>query len=145
MSEHPRKGGYGSGGYCDVVHVAHMGSNVWAAHVTRDFHVGSDAGEAVQLTPGSGTSDMCVACGEQWKDRGKGMLTLRKPEEAGRSPYLVFTTDSGKILLTAALYKGLMLKEVLLLLLLSSSCCRSTSSSSSASSSHSPPSFASPS
>ena len=31
-----------------------------------------------------------------WKERGVGMLTLRKPRGDGGKPYLVFTTESGR-------------------------------------------------
>lgn len=46
---------------------------------------------------------------KKWQDKGKGTVTLRKStaESANRAPYLVFTTDSGRILLNAALPKGM--------------------------------------
>ena len=46
-----------------------------------------------------------------WKARGPGTLSIRRPiaaSEAGtRAPYLVFTTDTGRVLLSAPLVKGL--------------------------------------
>lgn len=46
---------------------------------------------------------------KKWKDRGLGTLTLRKATdpEASKSPYLVFTTDSGRVLVNAPLVKGI--------------------------------------
>ena len=47
-------------------------------------------------------------------DRGAGVLTVRAPNSEGgeastssKRPYLVFTTDSGRVLLNAACYRGL--------------------------------------
>ncbi len=31
-----------------------------------------------------------------WKERGVGMLTLRRPRGDGGKPYIVFTTESGR-------------------------------------------------
>jgi len=50
-----------------------------------------------------------------WVDRGRGVLTVRSPAsgEAGAAaassarPHVVFTTDTGRVLLNAVLYKGL--------------------------------------
>ena len=56
---------------------------------------------------------------KKWVDRGAGVLTVRAPAGGGeggegaasasssRRPYLVFTTDSGRVLLNAACYRGL--------------------------------------
>jgi hypothetical protein len=46
---------------------------------------------------------------KKWKDRGLGTLTLRKATdpEASKTPYLVFTTDSGRVLVNAPLVKGI--------------------------------------
>ena len=46
---------------------------------------------------------------KKWKDRGAGMVSLRRGKDltASSSAYLVFTTDSGRILLNAPLVKGL--------------------------------------
>lgn len=54
---------------------------------------------------------------KKWVDRGAGMLTVRAPSNSSegggaastslKRPYLVFTTDSGRVLLNAACYRGL--------------------------------------
>ena len=55
---------------------------------------------------------------KKWVDRGAGVLTVRAPSGGGeggaagasassRRPYLVFTTDSGRVLLNAGCYRGL--------------------------------------
>jgi len=48
---------------------------------------------------------------KKWKDRGTGTLTIRQSKEPSSSgsnaSYLVFTTDSGRVLLNAPLVKGL--------------------------------------
>lgn len=44
---------------------------------------------------------------KKWKDRGTGTLTLRRSKDGAGNPYLVFTTDSGRVLLNAPLVKGL--------------------------------------
>jgi hypothetical protein len=52
-----------------------------------------------------------------WVDRGRGVLTVRSAAEGGGGgegaapsarPHVVFTTDTGRVLLNAALYRGLM-------------------------------------
>lgn len=47
---------------------------------------------------------------KKWKDKGTGTLTLRRAtgaEGAGKRPYFVFTTDSGRVLINAPLVKGM--------------------------------------
>lgn len=55
---------------------------------------------------------------KKWVDRGAGVLTVRAPSttsegaaaaptSSSKRPYLVFTTDSGRVLLNAACYRGL--------------------------------------
>ena len=48
---------------------------------------------------------------KKWKDRGTGAFTVRlsKPEEgsSGQVSYIVFTTDSGRVLINAPIVKGL--------------------------------------
>ena len=39
-----------------------------------------------------------------WKERGVGMLTLRRPRGDGGKPYIVFTTESGRCAHTAYVY-----------------------------------------
>lgn len=44
----------------------------------------------------------------KWKDRGPGVLTIRRMKNAPESsPFLVFTNDVGAIMLNAGLYKGI--------------------------------------
>ena len=43
----------------------------------------------------------------KWKDRGEGIVSIRRSKDGSGSPYLVFTTDAGRILLNAPLVKGL--------------------------------------
>jgi hypothetical protein len=44
----------------------------------------------------------------KWKDRGPGLLSIRRMKDApDSSPFLVFTTDVGAILINAGLYKGI--------------------------------------
>lgn len=44
---------------------------------------------------------------KKWKDRGEGIVSIRRSKDGSGSPYLVFTTDAGRILLNAPLVKGL--------------------------------------
>ncbi|GAB4821888.1 hypothetical protein N2152v2_008934 [Parachlorella kessleri] len=47
---------------------------------------------------------------KKWKDKGAGTLTLRRAKgeaAAGKLPYLVFTTDSGRVLINAPLVRGM--------------------------------------
>jgi hypothetical protein len=47
-----------------------------------------------------------------WKDRGPGMLTVRRMKNAPESsPFLVFTNDVGAIMINATLYKGFQFLE----------------------------------
>jgi hypothetical protein len=45
-----------------------------------------------------------------WSKRGPGTLTVRRPaapsDSGGRAPYLVFTTDTGRVMISAPLLKG---------------------------------------
>ncbi|KAL4536630.1 hypothetical protein Ndes2437B_g06042 [Nannochloris sp. 'desiccata'] len=44
----------------------------------------------------------------KWKDRGPGVLTIRRMKNAPESsPFLVFTNDVGTIMINAGLYKGI--------------------------------------
>jgi nuclear pore complex protein Nup50 len=44
----------------------------------------------------------------KWKDKGPGILTIRRMKNAPESsPFLVFTNDVGAIILNAGLYKGI--------------------------------------
>jgi hypothetical protein len=44
----------------------------------------------------------------KWKDRGPGVLTIRKMKNSPESsPFLVFTNDVGAIMINAGLYKGI--------------------------------------
>ncbi|KAL6776285.1 hypothetical protein ACKKBG_A20525 [Auxenochlorella protothecoides x Auxenochlorella symbiontica] len=43
---------------------------------------------------------------KKWEDRGRGMLTLRQPRSGGQ-PFLVFTTDTGRVLVNAPLVRGM--------------------------------------
>jgi hypothetical protein len=50
------------------------------------------------------------ACGrlphaQAWKEKGQGLLTVRQPAGGGPSA-VVFTTEAGRVLVNAALYKG---------------------------------------
>ncbi|KAK9825913.1 hypothetical protein WJX81_005791 [Elliptochloris bilobata] len=43
-----------------------------------------------------------------WKEKGQGLLTVRQPASGGTGPpQIVFTTESGRVLVNAALYKGI--------------------------------------
>lgn len=45
---------------------------------------------------------------KKWKDRGSGLLSLRRNKDTpSAAPYIVFTTDAGRVLLNAPLVKGL--------------------------------------
>ncbi|PRW60168.1 1 domain containing expressed [Chlorella sorokiniana] len=47
---------------------------------------------------------------KKWKDKGQGTLTLRRAtgeDAAGKKPYFVFTTDSGRVLINAPLVAGM--------------------------------------
>ena len=47
-----------------------------------------------------------------WKGQGRGLLTVRQPKDAGQgkaSAHVVFTTEAGRVLLNAALHKGISL------------------------------------
>ena len=44
---------------------------------------------------------------KKWKDRGTGTVSLRRNKSGSGSPYIVFTTDSGRVLLNAPLLPGL--------------------------------------
>lgn len=44
---------------------------------------------------------------KKWKDRGTGTVSLRRNKNGSGSPYIVFTTDSGRVLLNAPLLPGL--------------------------------------
>jgi hypothetical protein len=53
---------------------------------------------------------------KKWEDRGRGNLTLRRakqqPGDSGpNTPFLVFTMESGRVLLNASLYKGLSMQQ----------------------------------
>ena len=43
---------------------------------------------------------------KKWKGMGQGALTLRRPTTGGGRPFLAFTTDAGRVLLTAPLLQG---------------------------------------
>ena len=73
-----------------------------------------DTGPSVQL----GDSNVDILHSERvtlnsqesgkWKDRGPGVLTIRRMKNAPESsPFLVFTNDVGAIMLNAGLYKGI--------------------------------------
>ena len=49
---------------------------------------------------------MSLSPDKKWKDKGAGTLTLRRPVGGG-SAFLVFTTDSGRVLIRAPLIKGM--------------------------------------
>jgi hypothetical protein len=73
-----------------------------------------DAGAAIAFKAAARLHAMPPGAG-RWVDRGRGVLTLREGGgggggDAGASsarPHIVFTTDTGRVLLNAALYKGL--------------------------------------
>lgn len=44
---------------------------------------------------------------KKWADRGVGTLTMRQSKEGGRLPYVMFTTDAGRVLINAPLVKGM--------------------------------------
>ena len=43
---------------------------------------------------------------QAWKEKGQGLLTVRQPAGGGPSA-VVFTTEAGRVLVNAALYKGI--------------------------------------
>ncbi len=75
-----------------------------------------DAGAAMAFKAGNARVHAMAAGTKAWVDRGRGVLTVRSPgggEGAAPSspsstrPHVVFTTDTGRVLLNAVLYKGL--------------------------------------
>jgi hypothetical protein len=50
---------------------------------------------------------MSLTPDKKWKDKGAGNLTLRRPAGGGGGAFLVFTTDSGRVLIRAPLIKGM--------------------------------------
>lgn len=57
----------------------------------------------------STVTDVAVACAglQAWKEKGQGLLTLRQPSGGGSGPaQIVFTTEAGRVLVNAALYRG---------------------------------------
>ena len=56
-------------------------------------------------TLADGAQALCLA--QAWKEKGQGLLTVRQPAGEGtRPPQVVFTTESGRVLVNAALYRG---------------------------------------
>ncbi len=56
-------------------------------------------------------SDVCCGMWQAWKEKGQGLLTVRQPASADGGAragpsQIVFTTESGRVLVNAALYKG---------------------------------------
>ena len=51
---------------------------------------------------------------QEWSERGLGTLTLRRAADAPSSvlPYIIFTMESGRIAVNAALYRGLVFQRV---------------------------------
>lgn len=61
--------------------------------------------------PPSAKGSPYVHAQQEWVDRGRGMLTVRasSQENSGTSPpaQVVFTMDSGRVLVNGAVYKGM--------------------------------------
>ena len=53
--------------------------------------------------------DLFMCMQNTWDDRGQGTLTVRQQEEDGAGPLtqVVFTMESGRILINSAVYKGI--------------------------------------
>ena len=51
-----------------------------------------------------------------WDDRGKGTLTVRQgrgeDDQPGASTHIVFTMESGRVIVNGAVYKGLRAQKV---------------------------------
>ncbi len=90
-----------------------------AATAEDDDEGGDDDAEAAgpSLELDSSSADILVsqrvslvsqdAVSKKWKDRGTGLLSVRAAKDAPDRPYIVFTTDAGRVLLNAPLAKGL--------------------------------------
>ncbi|KAL4458574.1 hypothetical protein ABPG75_013439 [Micractinium tetrahymenae] len=71
-----------------------------------------EAGEGTEMLAKQRVKLMSMNPEKKWKDKGMGTLTLRRAtagEAAGKQPYFVFTTDSGRVLINAPLVKGMKL------------------------------------
>lgn len=65
------------------------------------------------------TYHVAASCQAAWDDRGHGTLTVRQQASEDDSPAsanIVFTTESGRILVNGGVYKGIQVKQVRLLL-----------------------------
>lgn len=82
-------------------------------HPLATHHFPASASQEVQIETGDiqvllkqRASLLVMSEAKKWEDRGRGMLTLRQPRSGGQ-PFLVFTTDTGRVLVNAPLVRGM--------------------------------------
>lgn len=69
-----------------------------------------EVGEGIEVLAKQRVKLLSMNPEKKWKDKGQGLMTLRRATgegTAGKQPYLVFTTDSGRVLINAPLLKNM--------------------------------------
>lgn len=64
-------------------------------------------GDDVEVLLKQRVSMLSMTPEKKWKSMGQGTVTLRRPASSAARPFVAFTTDTGRVLLTAPLLKGL--------------------------------------